>query len=49
MNKDYIITEAKNTVLTMYDNGFIQRQKNPIHVLGTKGRAAIQYDNSKST
>jgi len=44
MNRDYIITEAKKTVLTMYDNGFNQRQKNPIHVLGTSGRAAIQYD-----
>ena len=44
MNSDYIICEAKKTVLSMYDNGFVPVQKKPIQVLGTKGRAAIQSD-----
>lgn len=44
MNKDYIIDEAKKTVLDMADNGFTPLQKNSIYVIGTKGRAAIQYD-----
>lgn len=44
MNKDYIINEAKKTVLTMYDNGFTPLQKKHIPVLGAKGRAAIQYE-----
>ena len=44
MNKDYIINEAKKTVLAMFDNGFTPLQKKHIPVLGTKGRAVIQYD-----
>lgn len=44
MNRDYLIDEAKKEVLQMYDNGFKQLQKNKIPVLGTSGRAAIEYD-----
>lgn len=44
MSKDYLIDEVKRTVLYLAESGFRPLQKKEIRVLGTTGRAAIQYD-----
>jgi len=44
MSKDYLIDEAKQTVIYLADIGFKPLQKKKITVLGATGRAALQYD-----
>lgn len=44
MNKDYLIDEAKKMVIYLADIGFRPLQKKGVTVLGTTGRAALQYD-----
>ncbi|MBS7528658.1 enoyl-CoA hydratase/isomerase family protein [Fusibacter paucivorans] len=44
MNNDYLIDEAKKMVLAMAEDGFTPLQEKVIYVVGTKGRAAIQYE-----
>ncbi|GAA0181438.1 3-hydroxyacyl-CoA dehydrogenase/enoyl-CoA hydratase family protein [Clostridium sediminicola] len=43
MNKDYLISEAKKEVLALADAGFRPLQKKLIPVLGTNGKALLQY------
>lgn len=44
MNKDYLIDEAKKTIIYLADIGFRPLQKKGVTVLGATGRAALQYD-----
>ncbi|PAB61188.1 3-hydroxyacyl-CoA dehydrogenase/enoyl-CoA hydratase family protein [Anaeromicrobium sediminis] len=44
MSKDYLIDEGKRTVLYLAERGFRPLEKKPVCVLGTTGRAAIQFN-----
>lgn len=44
MNKDYLIDEAKRTVLFLAEGEFRPLQKKLVRVLGTTGKAALQYN-----
>lgn len=43
MSKDYLLDEAKDSVLYLSDGGFRPLQKQSIKVLGNSGKAGIQY------
>ncbi|SHJ88138.1 3-hydroxyacyl-CoA dehydrogenase/enoyl-CoA hydratase family protein [Paramaledivibacter caminithermalis] len=43
MSKEYLIDEAKAKVLYLAESGFRPLQKNTIKVLGTSGKASLQY------
>jgi 3-hydroxyacyl-CoA dehydrogenase len=43
MNQDYLLDEAKDTVLFLAEGGFRPLLKKPVKVLGTSGRASLQY------
>ncbi|QZY54005.1 3-hydroxyacyl-CoA dehydrogenase/enoyl-CoA hydratase family protein [Crassaminicella profunda] len=43
MSKEYLIDEAKDTVLYLFENGFRPLQKKGVPVLGTSGKASLQY------
>lgn len=44
MSKEYLIDEAKRTVIYLAESGFRPLQKKPVRVLGTTGRAGLQYN-----
>ena len=43
MSQDYLIDEAKDAVLYLSESGFRPWQKKPVKVMGSSGRAALQY------
>ncbi|SHI85341.1 3-hydroxyacyl-CoA dehydrogenase [Dethiosulfatibacter aminovorans DSM 17477] len=43
MSRDYLIDEAKDSVLYLHEGGFRPLQRKPLKVVGTNGKAAIQY------
>lgn len=43
MSKDYLIDEAKDKVLYLHEGGFRPLVEAPVKVVGTTGKAAIQY------
>jgi 3-hydroxyacyl-CoA dehydrogenase len=44
MSKDYLIDEAKDKVLYLHEGGYRPLQNMPVKVVGTTGKAAIQYN-----
>ena len=43
MSRDYLIDEAKDSILCLHNSGFRPLQNKPLKVVGTTGKAAIQY------